>query len=165
MKKLIKKCLLFFTKPSNNFGKTPVKILNTSGNPDPVYAKPGDSGMDIRYYSETGQAVEIPPRGMCTISTGIFVELPEGYEFQVRPKSGLAANEGITAVLGTVDEAYRGEIKIILSNARLMPFKVIPNARMAQIVLAQVEKVRWIPVSALADSERGKGGFGHTGID
>lgn len=140
-----------------------VKIINKSDNPLPSYAKLGDSGMDIRFYSKYGRAIEIPPLGKDTLGTGLFVELPKGYEFQNRPKSGLASLEGIQAILGTIDEAYRGEIKVILYNSTKIPFKVSPGDKIAQLVLAKVPKVIWKEVDELSVTERGSGGFGHTG--
>lgn len=140
-----------------------VKIINRSNNPLPKYSKPGDSGMDIRYYSEEGKSVDIAPLSRITLPTGIYVELPEDYEFQVRPKSGLASKEGIQAILGTVDEPYRGELKVILYNSTKIPFKVSPGDKVAQLVLSKVPKVKWKEVDELSITERGSGGFGSTG--
>lgn len=140
-----------------------VKIINKSDNPLPSYAKLGDSGMDIRFYSKYGNAIEIAPLSRVTLNTGLFVELPKGYEFQNRPKSGLASLEGIQAILGTIDEAYRGELKVILYNSTKIPFKVSPGDKVAQLVLSKVPKVNWKEVDELSITERGSGGFGHTG--
>lgn len=140
-----------------------IKITNTSENQNPEYATFGSSGMDVRANLPT--PVVLKPLERKMIPTGIFVEIPEGYEIQVRPRSGLALKHGITCLNspGTVDSDYRGEIKIILINLSGEEQSVHPGERIAQMVLCKVEKALLKPVSALATSSRGEGGFGHTG--
>lgn len=141
-----------------------VKIVNISGNPLPKYAHPGDSGMDL--YAHLESDLTINPGARALVSTGIKVALPEGYEFQVRPRSGLAIKKGITVLNtpGTVDEQYRNIIGVILKNASADPFVVQNGDRIAQLVLQKVPKVEWVEVEELDDTERGLGGYGSTGV-
>lgn len=138
-----------------------VKIVNRSENPFPFYAKEGDSGMDIRSNEEkviwVGK-VEI-------ISTGIYVEIPKGYEIQVRSRSGLAAKRGIFVLNspGTIDSQYRGEIKVILYNVGDDSYEVRKGERIAQLVLQKVPKINWKPVNKLSKTKRNEGGLGSTG--
>lgn len=146
---------------------TNVKVLNKSNNPTPAYETPGSSGMDVRAFCE--KSIVIEPNRRALIKTGLHVGLPEGYEIQVRPRSGLALKKGITVVNtpGTVDESYKGEIGVILINHGDEPFVVNSGDRIAQLVLQKVPKINWIPVDTieeLGESERGEGGFGHTGV-
>ena len=140
-----------------------IKIVNTSDNPTPEYATSGSAGMDLRAWLP--EPVILKPMERKLIPTGLFLEIPEGYEVQVRPRSGMAINHGITCLNspGTVDSDYRGEIKIILINLSGEEQSVHPGERIAQMVLCKVEKALLKPVSALATSSRGEGGFGHTG--
>jgi dUTP pyrophosphatase len=140
-----------------------VKIVNTSSNSLPEYATPGSSGMDIRAYLDA--PVTMQPMERVLIPTGLFIELPNGYEVQVRPRSGLAIKQGITCLNtpGTIDADYRGEIKIILINLSQEKQVINPGDRIAQMVIQQVEKISWIPVEQLSSTERNAGGFGHTG--
>ena len=142
----------------------PVKIINHSGNPLPSYATTGSSGMDIRACLET--AVTMQPLERLLIPTGLFIELPAGYEAQVRPRSGLAIKQGITCLNspGTIDSDYRGEIKVILIN--LSPTEQVINNgdRIAQLVLAKTETAALILVEQLNETVRSRGGFGHTGV-
>lgn len=140
-----------------------VKIINTSSNPLPEYATPGSAGLDIRASLDIPQTLQPMERTM--IPTGIFIELPQGYEAQVRPRSGLAVKQGITVLNtpGTIDSDYRGEIKIILINLSGEEQVIHPGDRIAQIVFQQVEQVIWKPVEQLAETVRNAGGFGHTG--
>lgn len=140
-----------------------VKIVNTSANPLPEYATPGSSGLDIRAHLDI--PVTIQPMERVLIPTGLFVELPAGYEIQVRPRSGLAIKQGITCLNtpGTIDADYRGEIMIILINLSQEEQVIHPGDRIAQMVMQQVEKISWIPVEQLNVTERNAGGFGHTG--
>ncbi|MGZ5221374.1 MAG: dUTP diphosphatase [Chitinophagaceae bacterium] len=140
-----------------------IKIINTSSNPLPAYATSGSSGMDIRANLDTPQSLK--PLERALIPTGIFIEIPQGYEVQVRPRSGLAIKHGITCLNtpGTIDADYRGEIKVILINLS-QEEQVIQNGdRIAQIVLQQVEQAVWKQVEELEATERNAGGFGHTG--
>ena len=138
---------------------TNVRILNKSNNPNPAYETLGSSGMDVRAFCE--ESIVIEPNHRVLIKTGLHVGLPTDYEIQVRPRSGLALKKG------TVDESYKGEIGIILINHGDEPFVVNSGDRIAQLVLQKVPKINWIPVDTieeLGESERGEGGFGHTGV-
>lgn len=140
-----------------------VKIINQSSHPLPSYATVGSAGMDIRANLET--AVVLQPMERQLIPTGLFMELPEGYEAQIRPRSGLAIKQGITCLNtpGTIDADYRGEIKVILINLSTEPQTIQPGDRIAQMVIQSFVQVSWVPVTALNDTERSAGGFGHTG--
>jgi dUTP pyrophosphatase len=140
-----------------------VKIINQSNNALPDYATIGSAGMDVRAHLEVPYTMQSFERAM--IPTGLFVEIPQGYEIQVRPRSGLAVKQGITVLNtpGTIDSDYRGEIKIILINLSQEAQVIQPGDRIAQIVLQNVEQVKWIPAEQLEVTERGAGGFGHTG--
>jgi len=140
-----------------------VKIINTSSNALPGYATSGSSGMDIRASLE--KEIVLQPFERTLVPTGIFIEIPEGYEVQIRPRSGLAIKQGITCLNtpGTIDADYRGEIKVILINLSQEAQVIQHGDRIAQMVLQKVEQITWIPVEQLADSERSAGGFGHTG--
>lgn len=141
-----------------------VKILNYSSNENPSYETNHAAGMDLRANLEN--PVEIKPLGRDMIPTGLSIELPEGYEAQVRPRSGLAAKHGITVLNspGTIDADYRGEIKVILINLSDKPFVINHGDRIAQMIIAKHERATWINVDVLNVSERGEGGFGHTGV-
>jgi dUTP pyrophosphatase len=140
-----------------------VKIINTSNNPLPEYATSGSSGMDLRAFIPEPLYIEPLQRAM--VPTGIFIELPENIEAQVRPRSGLALKQGITCLNspGTVDSDYRGEIKVILINLSGEQQVIHSGDRIAQMVIQQVEKILWVPVDTLNESDRGAGGFGSTG--
>lgn len=140
-----------------------IKIVNTSGNAVPEYATEGAAGMDLRAWLPQPLVLEPMEREM--IPTGLFFEIPEGYEVQVRPRSGMAIKHGITCLNspGTVDSDYRGEIKIILINLSTEPHTINSGDRIAQMVVAKVEKAVFQTVDQLQSTTRGKGGFGHTG--
>lgn len=140
-----------------------IKIINTSGNNLPEYATNGSAGLDLKASLES--PVVLQPLERAMIPTGIFIEIPYGFEAQVRPRSGLAMNHGITCLNspGTVDSDYRGELKVILINLSKQEFVIKNGERIAQIVISKVEKACWIPVIELQSSGRGEGGFGHTG--
>lgn len=140
-----------------------IKIINKSFNPLPEYATQGSSGMDIRANIEKPYCFQ--PLERAVIPTGIFIELPEGYEAQIRPRSGMAIKQGITCLNspGTIDSDYRGEIKIILINLSQQEQVIMPGDRMAQMVIQKIEKAEWLEVSNLEISVRNEGGFGHTG--
>jgi dUTP pyrophosphatase len=140
-----------------------VNIINRSGNPLPHYATNGSSGMDIRAWLDAD--IVLQPMERMLVPTGLFIELPEGYEVQVRPRSGLAIKQGLTCLNspGTVDADYRGELKVILINLSNEPQTIKSGDRIAQMVLQKVEKINWQPVVAINETERGAGGFGHTG--
>jgi dUTP pyrophosphatase len=141
----------------------PVKIINQSKYPLPSYATPGAAGMDLK--ANIPQPVLLQPMERQLIPTGIFIELPAGYEAQVRPRSGMALKQGITCLNspGTVDADYRGELKVILINLSNTEQLIHPGDRIAQMVVARVETVEWLSVSELNESARNDGGFGHTG--
>ena len=140
-----------------------VRIVNHSNNPLPEYATIGSSGMDIRAFLE--KAIDLQPMERAVIPTGLFIELPEGFEVQVRPRSGLAIKQGITCLNtpGTIDSDYRGEIKIILINLSSEQQSIHPGDRIAQLVLQKVEKIKWTDTDSLQVTERNEGGFDHTG--
>ena len=140
-----------------------VRIVNRSRNALPLYQTPLSAGMDVR--ADLEQSVTLAPLGRAMIPTGLYVELPEGYEMQVRPRSGLAATHGSTVLNspGTIDADYRGEIRIILVNLSSEAFTIEPGERIAQLVVARHEQVEWEPVEELGTTERGTGGFGSTG--
>ena len=140
-----------------------VRIVNQSSHPLPAYATAGSSGMDIRANLET--SMQLKPLQRVLVPTGLFLEIPNGYEAQVRPRSGLAIKQGITCLNtpGTIDADYRGELKVILINLSDQEQSIENGDRIAQLVFQQVEKVALKLVEVLADTERGEGGFGHTG--
>ncbi len=140
-----------------------IKIVNRSSNPLPAYATAGSSGMDIRADLEEQKTLGSLERAL--IPTGLFLEIPEGYEAQIRPRSGLAIKQGITCLNtpGTIDSDYRGEIKIILINLSGEEQVIAPGDRIAQIVFSAIDKVNWQTVDILDTTERNDGGFGHTG--
>lgn len=140
-----------------------VKVINRSANALPSYSTPLSAGMDVR--ADIKEAITLAPLQRAMVPTGLYMEIPEGYEVQVRPRSGLAAKHGITVLNtpGTIDADYRGEVKVILVNLSNEPFSIEPGERIAQLVLAKHEKAEWEEVSELGESERGEGGFGSTG--
>ena len=140
-----------------------VKIGNTSQWPDPAYATVASAGMDLR--ADIAEPVVLKPLERRLVPTGIFIELPAGYEAQVRPRSGLATKHGVTVINspGTVDADYRGELKVSLVNLSSEPFEIVPGERIAQMVVAAHETVEWEKVEALSETERGAGGWGSTG--
>jgi dUTP pyrophosphatase len=141
----------------------PIKIRNISTNPLPSYATQGSAGMDLRASLEA--PVTLRPMERNLIPTGLFIELPEGYEAQVRPRSGLAVKQGITCLNtpGTIDSDYRGEIKILLINLSQEEQVVQHGDRIAQLVVQQVEQVRWEEAGVLGTTARNEAGFGSTG--
>jgi dUTP pyrophosphatase len=140
-----------------------VKIVNQSPFELPAYATALSAGMDIR--ANLDEPLLLTPLQRAMVPTGLFIELPQGYEAQIRPRSGLAAKHGITLLNtpGTIDADYRGEIKIIMVNLSGQDFLVNPGERIAQMIISQYEKIDWQPVETLTESERGAGGFGSTG--
>jgi dUTP pyrophosphatase len=143
--------------------KPVIHIVNRSSNPLPQYATQGAAGMDIRAHVPA--PITLQPLERNLIPTGLYIQLPDGYEAQVRPRSGLAINHGITCLNspGTIDADYRGEIKVILINLSNEPHTIQPGDRIAQMVIQKVEQIEWIEVNAIEESGRGNGGFGHTG--
>ncbi len=140
------------------------KIVNKSTNATPAYATAQSAGMDLRANLEA--PITLNPMERAMIPTGLFIELPVGYEAQVRPRSGLAAKHGITVLNtpGTIDADYRGEIKVILINLSTEPFEIQHGERIAQMVIAKHETIQWEEVEVLSDTERGAGGFGSSGV-
>jgi dUTP pyrophosphatase len=140
-----------------------IKIINKSANPLPEYATAGSSGMDLRANLEESQTLQ--PFERVLIPTGLFIELPDGYEAQIRPRSGLAIKQGITCLNtpGTIDADYRGEIKIILINLSEEEQVIQSGDRIAQMVFQKVERGVWIEADQLEFTSRNAGGFGHTG--
>ena len=140
-----------------------INIQNTSKNPLPTYETLASAGMDLR--AELNEDIVLKPLERALIPTGLRIELPIGYEAQVRPRSGLAAKHGITVLNspGTIDADYRGEIKVILVNLSNENFTIKHGERIAQMIIAKHETVTFCEVSALTQTERGEGGFGHTG--
>ena len=140
-----------------------VRIVNKSAFPLPQYATALSAGMDLKANIEEPVTLGMLERAM--VPTGLFIELPEGYEAQIRPRSGLAAKHGISVTNspGTIDADYRGEIKVLLVNLSKEPFTINPGERIAQMVIARHEKVEWEEVEVLDETERGDGGFGSTG--
>ena len=144
-------------------GKIKVSIINQSPNPLPEYATQGSAGMDIRAHLNA--PVYLNPLERKLIGTGLFIELPKGYEGQVRPRSGLAIKYGLTCLNspGTIDADYRGEVKVILINLSQEIQVVQPGDRIAQLVIHEVQRAKWKQVEIIEETERNDGGFGHTG--
>jgi len=141
-----------------------VKIVNLSPFDLPAYATPLSAGMDLRAHLE--HPLTLGPLERAMVPTGLHIELPAGFEAQVRPRSGLAAKHGITVLNtpGTIDADYRGEIKVILVNLSNVPFTIVPGERIAQMVFARCEQARLEEALSLDETERGAGGFGSTGV-
>ena len=142
-----------------------IQVINKSKHPLPAYATELSAGTDIR--ANLSASVTLKPLERCLISTGLYIALPKGYEAQIRPRSGLAIKKGITVLNspGTIDADYRGEICIILVNLSAEPFVIEDGERIAQMVIARHEQAEWTEVQTLDETERGSGGFGHTGKD
>lgn len=140
-----------------------INIINQSTNELPSYATSGAAGMDIRAFVQS--PVVLKPMERALIPTGLFVEIPEGFEIQIRPRSGMALKQGITCLNtpGTIDSDYRGEIKVLLINLSNEEQAINNNDRIAQMILAKTEKAHFIPVEKIETTARGIGGFGHTG--
>lgn len=140
-----------------------VQIINKSHHPLPQYATPGSAGMDLRANLDT--PILLKPMERCLVPTGLYLALPQGTEAQVRPRSGLALKKGITVLNapGTIDADYRGELCVILVNFSSGPFEICDGERIAQLVIARCEQAQWEQVESLDETERGEGGFGHSG--
>ena len=141
-----------------------VRVINRSSNPLPQYASLLAAGLDVR--ADNSEPIVLEPLGRAMVPTGLYLEIPAGYEVQVRPRSGLAAKKGVTVLNapGTIDADYRGEVCVILVNLSSEPFVIEKGERIAQLVLARHEVMEWEETDILADSERGTGGFGSTGV-
>lgn len=144
--------------------KTTVKIINKSKHALPAYSTEFSAGMDVR--ANLLEPIELKPLQRILVPTGLFMELPQGYECQLRPRSGLALKHGITLVNtpGTIDADYRGEIGVILINLSDTPFIINDGERICQMVINRYTTVEWVEVEQLDETERGAGGFGHTGV-
>lgn len=140
-----------------------VQIINKSKHPLPTYATVASAGMDLR--ANLDEPIVLKPLQRCLVPTGLFMALPVGYEAQVRPRSGLAIKKGVTVLNtpGTIDADYRGEVCVILVNLSADDFVVEDGERIAQMVIARHEQVEWQSVEVLDSTERGEGGFGHSG--
>lgn len=140
-----------------------IRIINHSTNPLPAYETPGSAGMDIR--ANLTEPIVVKPMERLLIPTGLHIELPDGYEAQIRPRSGMAYKHGISLpnTPATIDSDYRGEIKVAVINLSKEDFTIQHGDRIAQMVIARYEKAVWLPSENLSDTERGGGGFGHTG--
>lgn len=141
-----------------------VKVINRSAYDLPQYETALAAGLDVR--ANITESITLGPLERTLVPTGLFIELPEGYEMQVRPRSGLAAKHGLSLVNapGTIDADYRGEIKVILVNLSNTPYELKPGERVAQLVVSQFTRVEWELVEELGETERGAGGFGSTGV-
>lgn len=140
-----------------------VRVVNQSKHPLPQYATELSAGLDLR--ANLDAAVELKPLERALVPTGLFIELTKGYEAQIRPRSGLAFKNGITVLNspGTIDADYRGEIKVLLVNLSNTPFMINDGERIAQMVIAKHEQIGWEQADSLDETQRGAGGFGHTG--
>lgn len=140
-----------------------IRIINQSAYPLPAYETPGSAGMDLR--ANITEPIVLDSLGRTLVPTGLYIELPQEYEAQIRPRSGLAIKKGLTLVNspGTIDSDYRGEIKIILVNLSGTTQTIEPGERIAQMIIARYEQINWHEVSALSETSRGAGGFGSTG--
>lgn len=140
-----------------------VKVVNASKEALPAYQTPLSAGMDLR--ADVTEPVVLQPGQRTLVPTGLRIELPAGYEAQIRPRSGLALKHGITVLNspGTIDADYRGEIQVLLVNLSEQAFEIKQGERIAQMVVARHERVQWLETAELSDTERGAGGFGHTG--
>ena len=141
-----------------------IKVINKGGQPLPAYATGQSAGMDLR--ANIDEPVTLRPMERCLVGTGLYIALPPGFEAQVRPRSGLALKHGLTVLNspGTIDADYRGEIKVLLVNLSTDDFVVNAGERIAQMVIARHETARFIEVDELDETERGAGGYGHTGV-
>ncbi|MBC30370.1 MAG: dUTP diphosphatase [Muricauda sp.] len=140
-----------------------IKVINTSGHPLPHYETGASAGMDLR--ANITEPITLKPLERTIVKTGLYIELPVGYEAQVRPRSGLAAKKGITVLNapGTIDADYRGEVGVILVNLSNEVFTIENGERVAQLVITKHERAEWFEVEELSTTERGTGGFGSTG--
>lgn len=141
-----------------------VKIINKSNNPTPAYSTEDSAGMDVRAY--VNEPITLNPLERVLVPTGLYMELPHGYQCEIRPRSGLALKKGITVLNtpGTIDADYRGEVGVILINLSNEPFVINNGERICQMVIMNYTKAEWVEVEELNDTERGAGGFGHTGV-
>ena len=141
-----------------------IKVINTSQHPLPTYETTASAGVDLR--ANLTETITLKSLERILVKTGVFLEIPEGYEAQVRPRSGLALKKGVTVLNspGTIDADYRGEVGVILINLSNEDFVIENGERIAQLVFAKVEQAQWLEVETLSDTTRGEGGFGSTGV-
>ena len=141
-----------------------IKVINKGHQPLPQYATPQSAGMDLR--ANLTESIVLKPLQRCLVPTGLYIALPEGYEAQVRPRSGLALKKGITVLNapGTIDADYRGEVGVLLVNLSQEDFVISDGERVAQMIIARHETADFIEVAELDETERGAGGYGHTGV-
>ena len=141
-----------------------IKVINTSQHPLPTYETTASAGVDLR--ANLTETITLKSLERTLVKTGVFLEIPEGYEAQVRPRSGLALKKGVTVLNspGTIDADYRGEVGVILINLSNEDFVIENGERIAQLVFAKVEQAQWLEVETLSDTTRGEGGFGSTGV-
>ena len=141
-----------------------VKIINKSNTPTPAYSTEDSAGMDVRAF--VNEPITLNPLERVLVPTGLYMELPHGYQCEIRPRSGLALKKGITVLNtpGTIDADYRGEVGVILINLSNEPFVINNGERICQMVIMNYTKAEWVEVEELNDTERGAGGFGHTGV-
>ena len=151
-------------RPSNVKNTMKVRIINNSKHALPEYATVQSAGVDLR--ANIDAPIVLAPMQRALVPTGLYMALPAGYEAQVRPRSGLAIKKGITVLNspGTIDADYRGEVCVILVNLSDTPFEIVDGERIAQMVIARHEQAEWVECDVLDDTERGAGGFGHTGV-
>lgn len=151
-------------RPSNVKNTMKVRIINKSKHALPEYATVQSAGVDLR--ANIDAPIVLAPMQRALVPTGLYMALPAGYEAQVRPRSGLAIKKGITVLNspGTIDADYRGEVCVILVNLSDTPFEIVDGERIAQMVIARHEQAEWVECDVLDDTERGAGGFGHTGV-
>ena len=167
MYRIVYFCIIYTLYPNHPIGYNPktmkIQIINESHHPLPQYATPQSAGLDLR--ANLDAPITLQPMERRLVPTGLRIALPQGYEAQVRPRSGLALKHGITLLNtpGTIDADYRGEIGIILVNLSAEPFTIADGDRIAQLVIARYEQAEWTEVSTLDTTERGEGGFGHSG--
>lgn len=140
-----------------------IKVINKSKNPLPAYQTEGSSGLDVHAFLE--DFIELKPLERALVPTGLYIEIPENYEIQIRPRSGLALKHGITLLNtpATIDSDYRGEIKILMINLGQENFKIENGMRIAQLVFSKIEKIQWKEVNEMESTSRNENGFGHTG--
>ena len=157
-----RECFSFLPLPKN-FQVLKIKVINKSDNELPRYETSGSAGMDLRAFMD--ESVTLKPLDRALIPTGLHIELPPGYEAQIRPRSGLAAKRGLSLLNtpGTIDSDYRGEIRCILVNISNETQIIEPGERIAQMVIAKYEQAQWELTDSLSDTDRGEGGFGSTG--
>ncbi len=158
-------CCYSINKTDITMQSLKVKIINRSHHQLPAYATHGSAGMDVRAY--LSHPIVLQPLERVLVPTGLYVQLPEGYEMQIRPRSGLALKKGITLVNspGTVDSDYRGEIGVIVINLSKEPFVINDGERICQMVITNYTRVEWESVERIDETDRGEGGFGHSGVN